>query len=229
MSEPHATPPRLAERLVEWSLPEADREVVLGDFQEEFAATADRVGRAAAIRGYLWQAARSVGSNLIRRRRELLDRHRVREAEDASALHSFTRTYSTHLDLLIVVALVLMVSFSMNFWLLLLVPPAAVMMIARAILWNPTLPPGVSQLEKERRARRVHLNAALLLPANVLMSPIFGRHDLARAAMSIALALVISQCWPHDRWPIARAADPAEPDPHTGRLSNRSAEKLRRP
>jgi hypothetical protein len=60
VSEPRITPPRFAERLIELSLPEAAREVVLGDLQEEFAATAARAGRSVAVRGYLWQTATSV-------------------------------------------------------------------------------------------------------------------------------------------------------------------------
>ena len=117
MNEPHAKPPRLAERLIEWSLPEADRDVVLGDLQEEFAATVDRAGRSAAVRGYLWQAARSVGSNLIRRRRELSNAIAPRRAAVSNAIQPFLRTYGTLSGPAIVVALILLATYTMSFWL----------------------------------------------------------------------------------------------------------------
>jgi hypothetical protein len=62
-------PPRLAERLVRWSLPDCDcdRDAVLGDLQEEFAALSSADGHAAACRWYWAQTARSIGPNLIRR------------------------------------------------------------------------------------------------------------------------------------------------------------------
>jgi predicted permease len=59
--------PRLAERVMAWSLLPEDRDVVLGDLCEEFAARAEQDGAAAARRWYWTQVRRSLPGNLRRR------------------------------------------------------------------------------------------------------------------------------------------------------------------
>ena len=60
-------PPRFAERLLAWSVPDDDRVFMLGDCEEEHAAIAVEQGPAAADRWYRRQAYRSIGRNLLRR------------------------------------------------------------------------------------------------------------------------------------------------------------------
>ncbi|HJR61961.1 MAG TPA: ADOP family duplicated permease [Vicinamibacterales bacterium] len=60
-------PPRLAERLLAWSLVAADREAVLGDLCEEFHARARQEGAPAARRWYWAEVRRSILTNLRRR------------------------------------------------------------------------------------------------------------------------------------------------------------------
>ena len=60
-------PPRFAERLLAWSVPDDDRVFMLGDCEEEHAAIAVAQGSAAADRWYRRQAYRSIGRNLLRR------------------------------------------------------------------------------------------------------------------------------------------------------------------
>lgn len=64
-------PPRTAARLLAWSLPDDDREYVLGDCEEEHAAIAATRGRRAADGWYRAQVMRSVFLNLLRRRRRI--------------------------------------------------------------------------------------------------------------------------------------------------------------
>jgi putative ABC transport system permease protein len=59
--------PRLAERLMAWSLLPEDRDAVLGDLCEEFAARAEQDGAMAARRWYWTQVRRSLFDNLRRR------------------------------------------------------------------------------------------------------------------------------------------------------------------
>jgi hypothetical protein len=209
--EPRARPPRFAERLVEWSLPDADREVVLGDLQEEFAATATRAGRAAAVRGYLWQAARSVASNLIRRRCELIDRYRAEDADAANDAQPFFRAYGIYVVMVIVVAANLLATYSMQLGALLAVLPAGMIALVAVLLWNPYPSPSRNRLGKARRLRRLRLAVALMLPLNLLTSLVLGpQHSSAWTAVPTVLALLASQWWPNNRWPVARADDPVE-------------------
>ena len=60
-------PPRLAERLLAWSLVPEDREAAVGDLCEEFAARASRDGTSHARRWYWRQVRRSFFINLRRR------------------------------------------------------------------------------------------------------------------------------------------------------------------
>lgn len=60
-------PPRLAERLLKWSLGAADREAVLGDMCEEYAARTEQNGPRAAGRWYWAQVRRSLLVNVRRR------------------------------------------------------------------------------------------------------------------------------------------------------------------
>jgi putative ABC transport system permease protein len=62
-------PPKFAERLLAWSVPEDDRLFMLGDCAEEHAAIASARGPAAANRWYRTQVLRSVARNLMRRNR----------------------------------------------------------------------------------------------------------------------------------------------------------------
>ena len=59
--------PRIAERLMAWSLLPEDRDAVLGDLCEEFAARAQQDGPVAARRWYWTQVRRSLLDNLRRR------------------------------------------------------------------------------------------------------------------------------------------------------------------
>jgi putative ABC transport system permease protein len=59
--------PRLAERLMAWSLLREDRDAVLGDLCEEYAARAEQDGATAARRWYWTQVRRSLLDNLRRR------------------------------------------------------------------------------------------------------------------------------------------------------------------
>jgi hypothetical protein len=68
------TPPSLAERVLRWSLPEAEQAAVLGDVQEEFAALAETRDRATADRWYWRQATTSVVPNLLRAFRQQIAR-----------------------------------------------------------------------------------------------------------------------------------------------------------
>jgi hypothetical protein len=60
-------PPRLAERLLSWSLVPDDRDAAIGDLCEEFAARAARDGGPGARRWYWRQVRRSFFINLRRR------------------------------------------------------------------------------------------------------------------------------------------------------------------
>jgi putative ABC transport system permease protein len=60
-------PPKFAERLLAWSVPEDDRVFMLGDCAEEHAAIAAARGRPAADRWYRAQVLRSIVRNLRRR------------------------------------------------------------------------------------------------------------------------------------------------------------------
>ena len=76
-------PPALAERLLRWSLPDDDRDVVLGDLQEEFVARAAESGRVHARHWYWQQTLLSIGPNLVRRvRRQQIARRRLETDED---------------------------------------------------------------------------------------------------------------------------------------------------
>jgi putative ABC transport system permease protein len=59
--------PRIAERLMAWSLLPEDRDAVLGDLCEEFAMRADQDGTTAARQWYWTQVRRSLLANLHRR------------------------------------------------------------------------------------------------------------------------------------------------------------------
>ena len=61
-------PPRLAQRLVAWSVPERDRDAMLGDLAEELAERVAARGRAGATAWYWRQALASVVPNLRRPR-----------------------------------------------------------------------------------------------------------------------------------------------------------------
>jgi hypothetical protein len=76
-------PPALAERIVRASLAPVDRQAVMGDLQEEFAALEAQTGPAAASRWYWVQTATSFAPNLVRRLRHswLLQRPEANSAE----------------------------------------------------------------------------------------------------------------------------------------------------
>jgi hypothetical protein len=211
VNEPDARPPSFAERIIEWSLPEADREAVLGDLQEEFAARVAASGRAVALRAYLWQTVRSIGLNLIRRRRELLDRYHAEDAEAANDAQPFFRAYGVYVVMVIVVATTLLATYSMRLGALLLVLPAGMIALVAVLLWNPYPSPSPNRLGKARRLRRLRLAVALMLPLNLLTSLILGpQHGSAWTAVPTVVAFIASQWWPANRWPIARASDPVE-------------------
>ena len=80
------TAPPLAERLLRWSLAPGDRDAVLGDFQEEFAAIRETRGAAAARQWYWSQTAASLPSNVLRRiRGERLRRRSAESADDRAS------------------------------------------------------------------------------------------------------------------------------------------------
>ena len=72
---PHV--PRLAEKLIAWSLPPEDRDAVLGDLAEELATLAAGYGPSRARRWYWRQVRRSLMPNLRRRVRGALARRPV--------------------------------------------------------------------------------------------------------------------------------------------------------
>jgi hypothetical protein len=76
-------PPALAERIAGASLAPCDRQAVMGDLEEEFAALEVRAGRAAANRWYWAQTATSLAPNLVRRFRHawLVQRPEANSAE----------------------------------------------------------------------------------------------------------------------------------------------------
>lgn len=63
-----AQPPRIAKRLLAWSLSASERDAVIGDFAEEYATRVARDGVHAARRWYRRQVWRSVAPNVRRRR-----------------------------------------------------------------------------------------------------------------------------------------------------------------
>lgn len=75
------TPPRLAERLLRWSLADDERDAVLGDLHEEFIVIA-RDNPADATHWYWSQAIRSVGPNLARRLRQRAAHARQMETDE---------------------------------------------------------------------------------------------------------------------------------------------------
>jgi hypothetical protein len=87
-------PPRLAERLVTWSLFPPDREAVLGDLQEEFATLADKSGDDAAWRWYWTQALASIGPNVLRRIRGSYELRRLAESDADRLMRKSARTLS---------------------------------------------------------------------------------------------------------------------------------------
>jgi hypothetical protein len=87
-------PPRFAERLVTWSLFPADREAVLGDLQEEFAAVADKNGADTAWRWYWTQTLASIGPNVLRRVRGSYELRRLTESDSDRMMRKSMRTFS---------------------------------------------------------------------------------------------------------------------------------------
>jgi hypothetical protein len=86
-------PPALAERVIVWSLAFADREAVLGDLQEEFAALAAASGTGAARRWYWTQTLTSVGPNVVRRIRGERRQRRVDESDSDRLMRKSVRTF----------------------------------------------------------------------------------------------------------------------------------------
>ena len=66
--------PRLAARILAWSLPEADREAVLGDLSEEFQSRAEELTPRSARQWYWSQVRRSLSANFRRRFTESFSR-----------------------------------------------------------------------------------------------------------------------------------------------------------
>jgi len=71
-------PPRLAERLVRWSLAREERTAVLGDLAEEFGEELQHAGDRAARRWYWRQTITSVAPNVVRRIRNDEDKRFLR-------------------------------------------------------------------------------------------------------------------------------------------------------
>lgn len=92
-------PPHLAESLLRWSLADDEREAVLGDLQEEFAALAAE-DPARAARWYWSQALLSIGPNVLRRVRR--DADRARRSESAEHRKTRMRVRKWALPLLII-------------------------------------------------------------------------------------------------------------------------------
>jgi putative ABC transport system permease protein len=66
--------PRVAARILAWSLPEADREAVLGDLSEEFLSRAEELNLRTARQWYWNQVRRSLSANVARRFTESFSR-----------------------------------------------------------------------------------------------------------------------------------------------------------
>jgi hypothetical protein len=69
----HQVPP-VAARILAWSLPEADREAVLGDLSKEFLSRADELNLGSARQWYWSQVRRSLSANIRRRLTESFSR-----------------------------------------------------------------------------------------------------------------------------------------------------------
>jgi hypothetical protein len=87
-------PPHLAERVVTWSLFPADREAVLGDLQEEFAAVADKSGADAAWCWYWTQTIGSIVPNILRRVRGAYELRRLAESDSGRQMRQSIRPFS---------------------------------------------------------------------------------------------------------------------------------------
>lgn len=79
-------PPLFAERLLRWSLGPDDRDAVLGDMQEEYAAIAAARGSVTASRWYWWQTVLSVLPILLKRVRGDRVAWRATESKEDRAL-----------------------------------------------------------------------------------------------------------------------------------------------
>jgi hypothetical protein len=198
-------PPWLAERLLTWSLPEADRDAVLGDLHEEFVAAVVRDGRRAAVRSYASQTARSIGSNLFRKLRGLI-------ARDSGGVASELRPHAPWLVQGAVAAMLMLVTFSMRLWLIVIVLIVSVPALLVSLVWNPVPSPRLHQPDRARQIRRRQLGSGLLFVLILLlMSALPLIHSSLWAALPPVVALTAARWWPNDRWPIARRSDPAAP------------------
>jgi hypothetical protein len=198
--------PRLAERLLTWSLAAADREAVLGDLQEEFAALAAASGLSAARRWYWTQTLTSVLPNLLRRIRGERQLRRLQESDSDRMMRRSMRTASL--------------------WML----GAPVALFALAWLWNLDLYPAVGgiaftsalfglvlligtlsprpNLDPATAARNRQRNSlfwGLMFGTDfprILLDPAY--HEITRrfhmAGLLLAMTVVL---WPKRYWPFA--------------------------
>jgi len=206
-------PPRLAERLVTWSLDVADREAVLGDLHEEFAAMADESGAAAATRWYLAQTARSVVPNALRRIRAEYQRRLANESDSDREMRKSVRAFALWLIVVpgsLVLALVIGAWFQdLDLSVTILGAPFAV--IGVLMLLTSALPKHERRLWKTRRQlRRLRIfNSFWLVSAFGLG---LGQHAgplrfVNRIALLLGTAIL---CWPSRYWPIRPRGEPPD-------------------
>jgi hypothetical protein len=134
-----------------------------------------------------------------------------RNGEGANDRQPFMRAYGIYLVQLLAIVSILIATYTMRLWLLLLVPPAAVIAVVSALLWNPYPSPSLKLLDKARRARRLRLGFALAVPLGLItLSFLPIKHSPLWTLVPWGTAMVIAQRWPDKRWPITRATDPVE-------------------
>jgi hypothetical protein len=205
--------PPLAERLLTWSLAPADREAVLGDLQEEFAALVEASGAPAARRWYWAQTLTSVVPNLLRRIQGERTKRRLEEDEADRMMRMSIRRFSLWL---IAVPIALGLLFWEQDWdpLPIVALGGYVAFFGWVLLIGSLSPARAVDAETAaRQRRRYSLFWGILLVAGLprlLLDPQY--HQLSgwfRAAGDLlSLAVLL---WPKRHWPVRIVLPPTPP------------------
>jgi hypothetical protein len=204
-------PPRVGERLLAWSLSHADRDVVLGDLQEEFAAMSAKSGSARAVAWYWTQTLTSIGPNYVRQISGNLHRRRSEELESDRMMRGSVRKVSLGM-LSVPIALWVLVwssgqreDVSFVFAIGALSGYFGLLLFLDSFL--PKRPMRVAAARRGQLFRWLWLFSAFgfftLYPAHPRLLRDLNRFELLAAAAVLF--------WPKHRWPIARATDRLEP------------------